>query len=124
MNKQRPVNLNLSTIKFPIPAIVSILHRLSGVLLFLFVPVLLLLLKTSLASEHDYQQIQTLFDNPLLKSFILFGLAGLIYHLLAGIRHLLMDAGIGESLCAGRLSAKIVLILSIVLISLAGYWIW
>ena len=51
-------------------------------------------------------------------------LSALLYHLVAGIRHLLMDAGLGESLEGGRLGAKILIVIAVVLIVLLGVWIW
>ncbi|HEY7884471.1 MAG TPA: succinate dehydrogenase, cytochrome b556 subunit [Cellvibrionaceae bacterium] len=124
MNKNRPVNLDLSTIKFPITALVSITHRVSGVFIFAGVAVLLWMLDSSLTSEEGFAAVQDALANPLCKLVIWAILAGLAYHLVAGIRHLIMDCGIGESLEGGRLGAKLVVIISIVLIALAGVWVW
>jgi succinate dehydrogenase / fumarate reductase cytochrome b subunit len=121
---KRPVNLNLLTIRFPIPAIVSILHRITGVILFLMLPFMLWGLSLSLASQDDFDAVQRYLDNPFLK-FITWGvLAAFIFHLVAGLRHLLMDLGVGEELKSGRLSAQLTLIISVVLIVLAGVWLW
>lgn len=124
MNKQRPVNLNLWTIKFPIPAIISILHRASGALLFFFLPFLLWMLQASLVSPDKFSQLQNTFSNPIFKIVIWLVLAALFFHLVAGIRHLLMDLGIGESLKAGRFSAKLVLIIAVILMIIAGGVLW
>ncbi|MHB1947322.1 MAG: succinate dehydrogenase, cytochrome b556 subunit [Gammaproteobacteria bacterium] len=124
MKHKRPVNLNLLTIRFPIPAIVSILHRITGVILFLMLPFMLWGLSLSLASQDDFDAVQRYLDTPFLK-FIVWGtIAAFIFHLVAGLRHLLMDLGIGEELKSGRLSAKLTLIISVVLIVLAGIWLW
>ncbi len=120
----RPVNLSLSTIKFPITAIVSILHRISGVFLFAGAGVLLWLLDKSLASEESFVSLQQLLNQPIWQLVVWVVLAALAYHVVAGIRHLLMDCGIGESLRGGRLGAWLVLIAAAVLIVLAGVWLW
>ena len=124
VNKQRPINLDLRTIKFPIPAIISILHRISGLALFFMIPFALCALALSLRSAEGFHTITTAFDCLWVKALVWLMLAGLIYHLVAGVRHLLMDLGIGDSLAAGRLSAKLVFIISIVLIVAVGSWLW
>lgn len=124
MNKQRPVNLDLTTIKFPLPAIVSILHRISGLILFITLPLVLWTLKLSLSSEADYKSVTGVLNQVWIKVLIGLALAALVYHLIAGIRHLLMDSGIGESLVAGRLSAKIVFVLFVIIMLLVGVWLW
>lgn len=124
MNKNRPVNLELSTIKFPLPAIVSILHRVSGVFIFAGVAVLLWMLDSSLSSEEGFAAVQDALASPVCKFIIWAVLAGLAYHLVAGVRHLIMDCGVGESLEGGRLGAKLVFVAAIVLMILAGVWVW
>ena len=124
MKKQRPYNLNLLTIRFPVPAIISILHRVSGVIVFFLIPLLLWMLKQSLASADNYIDLVDILANPFFK-FIFWGfLAALLFHLVAGIRHLIMDLGFGESLKAGRASAWTVAIVSVVLIIVTGVWLW
>ena len=112
------------TIHFQITAKVSILHRLSGVLLFLVIPVLLWLFQASLRSAYDFHQVSALLTTPLAKCILLIVLASLFYHLFAGIRHLVMDAGFGDSLQHGRLGAKIVLGISAVMTIIIGAWLW
>lgn len=124
MKNQRPVNLEISTIKLPITAVVSILHRLSGVFLFAGVAVLLWLLDASLASEEHFVALQETLTSPLWQVVIWTVLAALAYHLVLGIRHLFMDCGVGESYKGGRLGAQIGLIVSLILIVLAGVWVW
>ena len=124
MKPKRPVNLNLFTIRFPIPAIVSILHRISGVILFLLIPFLLWGLNLSLSSQQDFDDIHAYLTTPLAK-FIVWGLlSAFTYHFVAGIRHVLMDMGIGEGLKSGKLTAQLTLIISLVLIILIGVWLW
>ena len=124
MKSQRPVNLDLRTIKLPVTAYTSILHRISGVILFLGIAVLLYGLDQSLASEEGFAQVKECLTSPLAK-FVIWGLlSALLYHLVAGVRHLIMDMGIGETLEGGKLGSKIVIAVSVVVIVLAGVWIW
>jgi succinate dehydrogenase / fumarate reductase cytochrome b subunit len=120
----RPVNLDMMTIKLPLPAVVSILTRASGVFIFLGMAVMLWLLDMSLASESGFEQVLGLLSAPLAKLVIWAILSGVIYHALAGLKHLVADFGYGETLEGGILGARLVLVLSIVLIALAGVWIW
>ena len=124
MNDKRPVNLDLSTIKFPVTAIASITHRVTGVAIFLALPILLWMLDRSLASPESFADLKELMTSPLVKLVVWAILAVLLYHLVAGIRHLIMDTGVGESLEGGRRGAKLVFIISAVLILLVGAWIW
>lgn len=124
MKDKRPKNLNLFTIRFPIPAIVSILHRISGVILFLAIPLMLWVFNLSLSSADDFEDLHYLANSFFAKLVIWCILAPFIYHFVAGIRHLLMDVHVGEELKSGRLSAQLTLIISIVLMILAGIWLW
>jgi succinate dehydrogenase / fumarate reductase cytochrome b subunit len=122
--RKRPVNLNLLTMRFPIPAIASILHRISGVLLFLFLPALLWVLQQSLASSASFDGIKYYFNGAIAKFFIWLFFSSLIYHLLAGFRHLMMDADVGESLAVGRLTARLVIVLATIASICIGVWLW
>lgn len=123
MYKSRPKNLNLFTIRFPIPAIVSILHRVSGAVLFLLIPFMLWALQSSLTYDgFDYMQ-QSL-ENGVVKFVIWVLLAPFLYHLVAGVRHLLSDMHIGDTLKGGRLSAIATFLISGIIIILAGIWLW
>lgn len=125
VNKQRPVNLDLKTISFPITAIASILHRVSGVITFIALGILLWLLSLSLSSEQGFAQAQAITDAFLVK-FILWGiLTALAYHVVGGVRHLLMDLGFGEeNLVVASRSARIAFAITIVLSLLAGVLVW
>ena len=123
MNK-RPINLALTTIHFPLPAIISILHRISGVIIFFAIPILLWMLQASLSSASGFYTLQHCMESVTMR-FIVWGiLSALLYHVVAGVRHLLMDAGFFGSLAAIRLSSKISLIIAIIMILIAGVWIW
>jgi succinate dehydrogenase / fumarate reductase cytochrome b subunit len=124
VNNKRPVNLAISTIKFPPMAIISILHRLSGLLLFLAIPFLLCALSTSLGSEDGFEKIKVCLSAPWPKAIIWLVLSALMYHLMAGIRHLLMDLGFGEDVKAGRITALFVMLLAVLVAVLLGVWLW
>lgn len=124
VNDKRPVNMDFGTIDMPIPSIVSILHRATGVFLVAGVAVLLFLLDESLAGEQQFNNVKALAGSLLFKFVVLVVLAGLIYHSVAGVKHLIMDMGIGETLEGGIFAAKLVFIVSAILTVLVGVWIW
>lgn len=107
--KNRPKNLNLFTIKLPINAVVSILHRVSGIGLFLSIPLILLALQYLVRSEADFI-ILTSWLNTWFVKLVLIGLAlAFFHHFFAGIRHLLQDIHWMTSLNNARLSSRILL---------------
>lgn len=110
--------------RLPITAWASITHRASGVFLFAGIAVLLWALDASLASPESFAALKQTFNSTLFKLVLWAVVSGLIYHMLAGIKHLVMDMGIGESMEGGKRGVRIVVGLSIVLIFLAGIWIW
>lgn len=124
VNSKRPVNLDLRTIQLPVTAYTSIAHRISGVILFLGIAVLMYALDLSLASEQGFEQVKSCLASPLAKLVIWGLLSALLYHLVAGVRHLIMDMGIGETLEGGKQGSKIVIAVSAVLIVIAGVWVW
>ena len=87
-------------------------------------PILLWMLDRSLASPESFAQLKDLLATPVASLVIWAMLAALIFHLVAGTRHLIMDLGIGESLEGGLRGARLVIVISIVLILLAGVWVW
>lgn len=121
VNDKRPVNLALGTLQFPPPMIVSLLHRISGFALFGLVPLVLWAWQQSLLSPEAYAE---LLDCAVFKSAAVVTLAGLVYHTLAGFRHLAADLGVGESLAAARASAVVTLALSAILVAALGVWVW
>ena len=124
VNKERPVNLDLGAFRWPVTAIASILHRISGVALFVGVAFLIWGLGASLESQESFDSVKECVSGFLPKLILWAIVSGLIYHVVAGSKHLLMDIGIGETLEGGQRGAKVVLGLSVVLIVLAGVWIW
>lgn len=124
MSKKRPVNLDLGTFKYPITAITSILHRISGVILFPCVFLMLYALGKSLSSEEGFNEMKAMLSTPLAKIIVWLVVSALAYHLVAGIRHLIMDMGVGETLEGGKRGSMIVLVGTVVLVAVAGVWIW
>jgi len=124
VNDKRPVNLDIGSIDLPLPALASITHRVSGVFLVAGVAVLLWLLDASLASEESFNAIKETLDSFIVKLILWAVLAGLIYHTAAGVKHLVMDMGIGETLEGGVTGAKIVFAVTIVLTVIVGAFIW
>ena len=108
----RPVNLELTTIKFPITALASISHRVTGVLLFVSSVLLVWALDASLASEESFNQLVKLLSSTGAKVALWAFLVIFSYHALAGVRHLIMDAGIGEDFKGGALGARLLFIAS------------
>jgi succinate dehydrogenase / fumarate reductase cytochrome b subunit len=123
MNKKRPKHLALHKIKLPLPGFVSILHRLSGILLFLTLPLLLWLFQLSLRSIETYTQLTTIFQYPLSKIVMLGLLWAFLHHFCAGIRYLALDLHLGSSLAQARFSSKLVLGVSLLLTVLIGAWL-
>lgn len=121
---KRPINLKLSSLKYPPMAIISILHRISGIFLFLLMPFILYFLSLSLRSEESFNHLHDVLACPYSKGIVwVFG-AALILHLLAGIRHILMDLGLGERLPSGRYSALAVIYVSLFFTIFLGFWLW
>lgn len=109
----KPIYLNLFQFAFPITAIVSILHRISGVIIFFLIPIFLIFLQMAL--YYPWLQLTSG------KVIIWLGLTAVIYHLFAGIRHLCMDAGLGESKQYARISSYVVFILTILSSIFVGF---
>lgn len=124
MKDTRPKNLDLMAFRWPFPAITSIIHRVSGAFLFFAVAMLLYLLDTSLQSEAGFAEVLALLENSVVKLLVWVIVSALLYHLIAGIKHLLMDIGIGESKEGGLRGAISVVIVSAISIVIAGIWIW
>jgi succinate dehydrogenase / fumarate reductase cytochrome b subunit len=111
VKKPRPKNLNLFTIRMPVNALVSILHRVSGVALFLLLPLLLVLLQLSLSSAEGFASVHHVLNSVLMK-ILLLGLSwAFFHHFFAGIRHLAMDVHWATTLIKARFTSKVVLVL-------------
>ncbi len=125
VDKPRPIYLNLFAIRQPAPAIVSILHRISGALLFLAgIPLLLWAVQRAIASPESYAATVAPFTTPLGKVVLLVLAWCYLYHLLAGLRHLTLDLHIGIRLAPARSSAVLVLVLSVLLALMVAVRLW
>jgi succinate dehydrogenase / fumarate reductase, cytochrome b subunit len=124
VDKKRPVNLDLGTIRLPITSYVSILHRISGVITFFGLAVMLWLLDLSLDSEQSFNMLKDLVAHPAVTFFVWGSLIALAYHTVTGIRHLVMDFGLGEeNFNSGRISAWIAVALSLLVILVITSWV-
>jgi succinate dehydrogenase / fumarate reductase cytochrome b subunit len=122
--KERPKNLDLSTVKFPVTATASILHRVSGIIIFIALSILLFLLHCSLTNESGFKFVAGLTDGLILK-FILWGtLTALAYHAIFGIRHMIQDLGHWEEMQSASVTAKFGFVLVVILSILAGVLVW
>jgi succinate dehydrogenase / fumarate reductase cytochrome b subunit len=124
MNKKRPKHLALHQIKLPLPGVVSILHRVSGLLLFIALPLLLLMLQYSLASIETYTRLMGVLANPLLKLLLLGLLWAFMHHFCAGLRYLAIDMHLVRDLAQARNSSKVVMVVSLLLTILVGAKLW
>jgi succinate dehydrogenase / fumarate reductase cytochrome b subunit len=122
--KPRPKHLDLTRIRLPLPALVSILHRASGAALFLCLPLLLYLLHSSLDSPDSYVRYRALFQHPLVKLLLAGLLWAYLHHFLAGLRFLALDAHWGVDLPDARATSWAVLVASLALTLILGVWIW
>ena len=124
MAKPRPKYLNLIRIRLPLPGLVSILHRISGAALFLFLPGLLCLFQASLGAPDDFDVVKGAMANPLVKLTLIGLLWAFLHHLCAGIRYLALDLDYGTDLAPARASSWAVLAVSIALTAILGARLW
>ena len=124
MKDERPIYLNLFQYKWPLVAIASILHRVSGVGVFFGIGVLLFLLQASLESQSSFELVRSNFESPGLKILVWLIVTGLIYHFIAGVKHLVMDWGFGEDLRSAHLASQVSIVMAAISSLLAGVWLW
>ena len=120
IKKKRPKNLDLPTIRLPLPGILSIIHRISGAGMFLMLPFLLWLFQSSLASPETFASAREVVGHPLARIILLGLIWFYMHHFCAGIRYLLLDLHKGVELEAARLSSKVVFAVSIALTLIIG----
>lgn len=122
----RPINVypsDLMALAWPITALVSIVHRIAGAILFVGIAFGLYALDLSLSSEQGFETLKAMIKTPL-GMFITWGLlAALAYHFVAGTKHLLLDMGIGESLEGAKFGARVTVLVAVILIVLAAIWV-
>lgn len=124
MSKNRPVYLGTDAfLGLPITAMTSISHRISGVVMFAAIPILLYMLSMSLKSEASFEELKVLLSGTFAKLVLWAILAAFTFHVVAGFRHLLMDMDIGENLRSGKIGSVLVMVISALLIVLEGVWI-
>jgi len=123
-NKPRPVFFNLFQIHLPIGGVISIIHRISGILLVLSLPLFLYLLGLSLESEAGFTQVATLFSSMTGKLLLLIWGVLLAQHFFSGLRHMLIDLDIGVEKPAARKSAWATPVLTLILLIAWGLMLW
>jgi len=128
IRKPRPKYLSLSALLFeirlPLPGWVSILHQVSGLLLFLAVLWLLFMLDRSLASEAGFESVRRYAGLPLVKLSLLVLIWAYCHHFCAGIRFLFLDLDKGVDLARARLTSVVVLAVSLALTAWLGWKLW
>ncbi|MEM7079218.1 MAG: succinate dehydrogenase, cytochrome b556 subunit [Pseudomonadota bacterium] len=124
MKTDRPVNLNLFTISLPLAGVVSFTHRVTGIALFVGVAFGLYALDMALSSDLGFAQAAAMVREPFPR-FILLGLIFvLVFHVVAGIKHLLLDFHVGDSLAAARMSAVAVIVVTVLVTGVLGALLW
>ena len=124
VKKQRPVNLQLNTISFPPAAITSILHRVTGVAMFFAMMFVIWAWAMSVSSLEGFAFVKEQMAGPLGKFVAIGTISALIYHVLGGIRHMIMDVGYWEELKSGDISAKAIISGWIVSTIFVGVVLW
>ena len=126
MNPDRPVNLPLSRLAMamPVTAAASILHRITGIVLFAGVFFLCYLLDRAASDPAGFEQATAILAAPLGKLALWVVLTSLAYHVVAGIKHLLLDLHIGDTLRGGRAGAWISLAVALVAGIVLAVWLW
>jgi len=109
---------DLASYRLPLAGFVSILHRISGLLLFVLLPFILYLLDSSLRSSGTFLYLQEFVKNPLVKLMILALSWAYLHHFCAGVRHLFMDRHLGLDKHSAKNSAVGVFVVSIPLAGL------
>ncbi len=123
MTPERPVNISPMSY-LPVTAVASITHRITGVAVFGGTAYLIWLLDLALRSEAGFARAQGIVATAPGKLALWATLAALAYHFIAGVRHLLLDFHVGDSLAGGRRSAWTTLVLSGLAAVLIGLWLW
>ncbi len=121
--KRRPKYLNLLHIKLPISGVVSIIHRISGVLLVVALPFVIYVLDLSLRDAAGFAQVAEIFDSVFIKMLLLIGIGALIHHFFAGIRFLLLDVDIGIQRGQALASAWAVVVIEIAVLGIVMVWL-
>lgn len=122
MKKSRPVWFSPLQVWLPLGGVLSLLHRVSGVLLFLLLPLFLYLFDASLAAQESYAALAQ--HPPFWLKLVAWCVAGaFVHHLVAGARLLLMDCGVGKERKLARRTARWVLWMELIILVLLGVWL-
>ena len=125
MNNKRPVNLDLTTVSFPITAIASILHRVCAVISWVGLGFLLCLVCYALDSQQQFDEVTALYQSNFLLQFVSWGfLAAFGYYCMGTVKHIIQDFGFFEDFAGGQLISWTVIIAGVVLALLAGVLVW
>lgn len=125
MKSKRPVNLDLMTIKLPVMALASILHRISAVIIWVAMAFFLPALYISLASPQGFSRILQMLTESFITQFIVWGfLTALAYYAMGGLKHMVQEMGYCESLQGGKYISIGAISAGIMLSVLAAVWIW
>lgn len=124
MANRRPKYLNLFRIKLPLPGVISFLHRVSGALLFVAIPLFLVVFQLTLGSSADFEKVKQGLESPLVKLVLIGLLWGYSHHFFAGLRFLAMDMGFGMELGKTRRNSWLVVAFSLTLTTMIGGWLW
>lgn len=121
----RPVFLNVLQIRLPITALTSIGHRISGIVMFLLLPLMLYLIFALILPPQDYAHVMSWFHLPAVRIWLMIWLASLGFHQLAGLRHMAVDVGwLSCQKDDSRRSAFVLWVLFIIYVLALGYWVW
>ena len=124
MKSDRPVNLNIFTIAFPLAALASITHRITGGALFVGLAFGFYALQLALSSPEGFVEAAALSDSVLGRIIFIGLIFSLSYHILAGIKHLLLDFHIGDSLAAAQMGSIVVIVLAVIDTIVFGVLLW
>lgn len=125
MNNQRPINLDLATVSFPVTAIASILHRICAVISWVGLGFMLCLLYYGLLSEQHFNELVNMYTHNILLQFVSWGfLAAFGYYCMGTIKHIIQDFGFCEDFTGGKLISWAAIIAGVVLSLLSGILIW
>jgi len=125
MSDTRPVNLDLTSIRLPLSAYASILHRVCAVIIWVGFAALLAVVSAATKSEESFQGLAELINGNFLVQFVLWGfLSALGYYCMGTLKHIIQDFGFFEEKESGQLIAGVALAMGVVLAILAAGFIW
>ena len=121
---KRPVDFPLLKIRLPIGGVISIVHRVTGALLVLILPLATYWLDRSLDSRQGFEAAAKFLGSPVIKVLAILALAIFIQHFVSGVRHLVLDLQVGLDRAAARRSAWAVPLLTLVFTSICAWVIY